>query len=251
MRTPSFRLDGKRALVVGASSGIGQACAIALGEYGASVQVVARRIAALNETVQAIQALGGHASATALDITDIAQTEGWIADHGPFDILINAAGTARHSAALETSEADFDVVVDLNFKSAYFVTRAVAKGLIEANKTGSLITISSQMAKIGGIDRAVYSASKHAIEGMTKSMAIEWGKHGIRINTICPTFIRTALTAPTFENPERVQWINQKIKLGRAGEVQDIMGTAVFLASDASALITGTALMVDGGWTAG
>ena len=251
MQTPSFRLDGKRALVVGASSGIGQACAVALGEYGAQVTVAARRKDALLETVQKISELRGDAEVAPLDIADVTATENWVAKNGPFDILVNSAGSAKHSPALETTEADFDLVSGLNIKSAYFLTRAVAKGLVSAGKGGSLINISSQMAKIGGIDRAVYSATKHAIEGMTKSMAIEWGVHDIRVNTICPTFIRTELTAPTFENPERAAWINEKIKLNRVGEVEDIMGATVFLASDASAMITGSALMIDGGWTAG
>lgn len=138
----------------------------------------------------------------------------------------------------------------INLRGAYFVTRAVARKLVAAGRTGSLINISSQMAHVGGIDRAVYSATKHAVEGFTKSMAIEWGKHGIRVNTICPTFIRTPLAEQTFANPDRVRWIEEKIKLGRIGELEDIMGPVTFLASDAAAMITGSALMVDGGWTA-
>jgi NAD(P)-dependent dehydrogenase (short-subunit alcohol dehydrogenase family) len=126
----------------------------------------------------------------------------------------------------------------------------VAAGLVAAGRPGSLINISSQMAHVGGIDRAVYCATKHAVEGFTKAMAIEWGPAGIRVNTICPTFILTPLTQATFDNPDRRAWIEEKIKLGRAGRVEDIMGAVVFLASDASALVTGTALMVDGGWTA-
>jgi NAD(P)-dependent dehydrogenase (short-subunit alcohol dehydrogenase family) len=145
---------------------------------------------------------------------------------------------------------DFDAVSGLNFRAAYFLTRTVAARLLACGKPGSLINISSQMAHVGGIDRAVYAATKHAVEGMTKSMAIEWGPHGIRVNTIAPTFIRTALTAVTFANPERAAWITQKIKLGRIGEVTDIMGAVAFLASDAASLITGTSLIVDGGWTA-
>ena len=121
----------------------------------------------------------------------------------------------------------------------------------EAGRPGSLINISSQMAKVGGIDRAVYCATKHAVEGFTKAMAIEFGPLGIRVNTICPTFILTPLTKSTFDNPERRAWIEGKIKLGRVGEVEDIMGAVAFLASDASALVTGTSLLVDGGWTAG
>lgn len=249
-RTPSFRLDGRRALVAGASSGIGEAAAVALAEAGAAVTLVARRADALDRLGEEMAARGWTAEALPLDIADIAATGAAIAARGPFDILVNSAGLARHGPALETEEADYDAVAGLNVKAAYFLTRAVARGLAEAGKPGSLINISSQMAHVGGIDRAVYCATKHAVEGFTKSMAIEWGPRGIRVNTLCPTFIRTPLTEQTFSNPERVRWIEEKIKLGRTGEVTDIMGAVVFLASDASALVTGTSLLVDGGWTA-
>jgi NAD(P)-dependent dehydrogenase (short-subunit alcohol dehydrogenase family) len=249
-KTPSFRLDGKRALVAGASSGIGLACAVALAEAGAEVTVAARRAEALDDLVTQLQAAGHNAKSMVLDVADVAGTQAAIAENGPFDVLVNSAGLARHSPAEDTTEADFDAVTGLNIKGAYFLTQAVAKGLMEADKPGSLINISSQMAKVGGLDRAVYSATKHAVEGFTKSMAIEWGKRGIRINTICPTFIVTPLTQSTFDRPERRAWIEDKIKLGRIGEVEDIMGGVVFLASEASSLITGTALMIDGGWTA-
>lgn len=249
-RTPSFRLDDKRALVAGASSGIGLACAVALGEAGAHVVLAARRRDKLDELAKQMTDNGMQAEALTLDVVDIAKTEAAIAEHGPFDILVNSAGLALHSPALDTQEADFDTVSDLNVKAAYFLTRSVAKGLIDAGRGGSLINISSQMAHVGGVDRAVYCATKHAVEGFTKAMAIEWGRQGIRVNTICPTFIRTALTEVTFANPERRKWIEEKIKLGRVGEVEDMMGAVVFLASDASAMVTGTALMVDGGWTA-
>ena len=248
-KTPSFRLDGKRALVAGASSGIGLACAVALGEAGAEVTLAARRVDTLNALVDEMKAAGMSASALPLDVSDVADTQAAVAANGPFDILVNSAGLARHSPAADTTEADFDVAADLNVKGAYFLTQAVAKGLLAAGKPGSLINISSQMAHVGGIDRAVYCATKHAVEGFTKSMAIEWGKAGIRINTICPTFILTDLTRPTFEDPEKRAWIEDKIKLGRAGEVEDIMGAVVFLASQASAIVTGTSLLVDGGWT--
>ncbi|MCP4207804.1 MAG: SDR family oxidoreductase [Shimia sp.] len=251
-KAPSFRLDGKRALVAGASSGIGLACAVALAEAGAEVTVAARRTGALEDLVAQLKEAGfsARARALAMDVSDVTATQAAVAEHGPFDVLVNSAGLARHSAAEDTSEDDFDAVAGLNIKGAYFLTQAVAKGLIEAGKPGSLINISSQMAKVGGLDRAVYSATKHAVEGFTKSMAIEWGKKGIRINTICPTFIVTPLTQSTFDRPERRAWIEDKIKLGRIGQVEDIMGGVVFLASEASSLITGTALMIDGGWTA-
>ncbi|WP_208350425.1 SDR family NAD(P)-dependent oxidoreductase [Pseudaestuariivita rosea] len=249
-KTPSFRLDGKRALVAGASSGIGLACAVALGEAGADVTVAARRRDALDDLVKAMQAQGMTARAMTLDIADVAATQAAVGSHGPFDVLVNSAGLARHSPAAETTGADFDAVADLNIKGAYFLTQAVAKGLIAAGRPGSLINISSQMAKVGGIDRAVYSATKHAVEGFTKSMAIDWGKHGIRVNTICPTFILTQLTQSTFDQPDKRAWIEDKIKLGRVGRVEDIMGAVQYLASDASAMVTGSALMIDGGWTA-
>ena len=249
-RTPSFRLDGRRALVTGASSGIGLGCAVAMARAGARTNLAARRKSELDQAVEAIRANGGSAEAVVLDVANIDAIDCVVSDLGPFDILVNSAGMARHSPALETTEPDFDAVADLNIKGAYFLTRAVARGLIAAQKPGSLINISSQMAHVGGYDRAVYAATKHAVEGFTKSMAIEWGSFGIRVNTICPTFILTDLTRSTFENSERAAWIKDKIKLGRAGEVEDIMGPVVFLASDASALITGSSLMVDGGWTA-
>ena len=158
---------------------------------------------------------------------------------------------AKHSPAVDTKENDFDDVLNVNLKGAYFITKEIAKKLIKEKKPGSLINISSQMAYVGGIDRAVYSASKHAVEGFTKAMAMEFGEKGIRINTICPTFISTPLTESTFKDPEKLRWIQSKIKLGRVGEIEDIMGAVVYLASDASSLVTGSSLMIDGGWTAG
>jgi len=249
-RTPSFQLNGKRALVSGASSGIGLACAAALAEYGAEVTLAARRLDRLTSLAEALRADGRNVRVLELDITDIAATETSVENAGPFDILVNSAGVARHGRASDTTVDDFDAVSDINIRAAYFLTRAVANGLLAAGRPGSLVNISSQMAHVGGTDRAVYCATKHAVEGFTKSMAIEWGKAGIRVNTICPTFILTELTQATFDDPEKRAWIEGKIKLGRAGTVEDIMGAVIYLASDASALVTGTAMMVDGGWTA-
>lgn len=249
-RTPSFRLDGRRALVAGASSGIGFACAVALADAGAEVVIAARRADELAARIADMAAEGLGATSIVMDVRDVDATRSTVERAGPFDILVNAAGLARHSAAVDTEADDFDTVSEINLRGAYFLNQAVARGLIAAGKPGSLMTISSQMGHVGGIDRAVYCATKHAVEGFTKAQAIEWGPKGIRVNTICPTFIRTALTEVTFQNPERLKWLKEKIKLGRVGEVEDIMGAVVFLASDASSLITGTALMIDGGWTA-
>ena len=249
-RTPSFRLDGKSALVAGGSSGIGLGCATALCDAGARVVVAARDQPQLDAAVTVLRDRGWDAGGLTLDITDLDATAAAVAAHGPFDVLVNSAGIARHSPVLETKQADFDAVMAVNLRGAYFLAQSVARGLVAAGRPGSLITISSQMGHVGGIDRAVYCASKFAVEGFTKAMAIEWGRHGIRVNTICPTFIRTPLTQVTFDDPERVAWIHEKIKLGRAGEVSDVMGAVIYLASDAGALVTGSALMVDGGWTA-
>ncbi len=254
LTTPSFRLDGRRALVTGAGRGIGEACAHALAQAGAHVTLVARSGAEIEAVRAAIAEAGGQAQAMRLDVTDpqavatciAAQT----AQHGPFDILVNNAGTNRPALITETLDADIDAVLDLNVKSALFVTREVARGLIAAGRPGSIVTVSSQMGHVGGPKRAVYCATKHAVEGMTKALAWELGGHGIRVNTLCPTFIETAMTAGSFADPAFRGYVESRIALGRVGQLRDIMGAVVFLASDAAAMVTGSALMVDGGWTA-
>lgn len=250
-RTPSFRLDGRRALVTGASRGIGLGCAVALAEAGAHVVCAARGQAALESAVAAVTQTGLSAEALLLDVDDPEAASAAITRGGPFDIFVSNAGLARHAPMVETAIADFDAVMNVNLRGSYFATQAVAKGMIAAGKAGSIITISSQMGHVGGQDRTVYAASKHAIEGMTKSAAIELGAHAIRVNTICPTFIRTPLAEQTLCRPDRAAWIASMIKLGRLGEVEDIMGAVVFLAGDAAAMITGASILIDGGWTAG
>ncbi|MEO0863982.1 MAG: SDR family NAD(P)-dependent oxidoreductase, partial [Pseudomonadota bacterium] len=225
-RTPPLDLTGKRALVTGASSGIGLGCAVALAEAGAHVVCAARRADVLANVVTAMTGAGHKAEALVLDQTDVDAVNA--AMDAPFDVVVNSAGLARHSAAIDTVPEDYDAVMNVNLRAAYFLSTVAARALMDAGRPGSIIHISSQMGHVGGIDRAVYCASKHGLEGMVKAMAIEWGKAGIRINTICPTFIRTALSQPTFDNPERFAWIMDKIKLPRAGEVSDIMGAVQF-----------------------
>lgn len=248
-RTPSFRLDGKRALVTGGSRGIGLGAAVALAEAGAHVVIAARGAKAMEEAVREMQDAGLSCEGQSLDVTDLDAVTAFFAGQEAFDVVANSAGLARHSAALETRAEDYDAVMGVNVRAAYFVAQQAAKGMV--GRGGSIIQISSQMGHVGGIERAVYCATKHAVEGMTKSMAIEWGPERIRVNTLCPTFIRTPLSEPTFADPEKLAWITSKIKLPRVGLVEDIMGAVVFLASDASGLVTGTSLLVDGGWTAG
>lgn len=248
-RTPSFRLDGKRAFVSGASSGIGQASAVALAEAGAHVVCAARGVERLEATVAALQERGASAEALVLDQSDLGALETVVRGQ-VYDVVVNAAGTAHPVEALQTTPEDFDRVMDLNLRSAYFLSVWAAEAMQKAGNRGAIIHISSQMGHVGGAGRTVYCASKFGLEGMIKAMAIEWGPAGIRINAVAPTFIRTPLTQKTFDDPERMAWINDMIKLGRPGEVADIMGAVLYLAGEAAALVTGTSLLVDGGWTA-
>jgi 2-deoxy-D-gluconate 3-dehydrogenase len=215
------------------------------------VVCAARGQAALDEAVAAMRGKGLSADCLAFDVEDISGAAVAIEASGPFDIFVSNAGLARHSPLTETTAEDFDAVVSVNLRGAYFATQAVARGMVAAGKGGSIISISSQMGHVGGVDRTVYAATKHAIEGMTKSAAIELAPHKIRVNTICPTFVRTPLAEQTLSNPERAAWIASKIKLGRVAELEDIMGAVVFFAGDAAAMITGASLLIDGGWTAG
>ena len=249
-RTPSFRLDGKRALVTGAGRGIGLACAASLAEAGAHVVLAARTGAEIEAASGAIRSAGWSAEAAPFDVTDLAAMREAIARLGPFDAFVNNAGGSRHAPFLDVAEADFDAIVDLNLRAAFFAAQAVARGLRDAGKPGSIINVSSQMGLVGGQRRSVYSATKHALEGMTKAAAIELGPLGIRVNTLCPTFIETPMTRPFFEEAAFRDWVLGNIRLGRVGQVEDLMGAVAYLASDASALVTGTSLIVDGGWTA-
>ena len=248
-QAPSTRLDGRRALVTGAGRGIGLAAATALAGAGAHVVLAARTSSEIEAAADAIRASGGTAEALPLDVGDVGTVRAAIARTGPYRILINNAGTNRPAAFVEVDEGDFDAVMDLNVKAAFFVAQAVARGMIAAGEGGSIVNVSSQMGHIGGARRSVYCASKHAIEGLTKAMAAELGAHKIRVNTVCPTFIETPMTRPFLADEAFKSSVLAKIKLGRLGQVEDVMGAIVYLASDASALMTGSALMLDGGWT--
>ena len=250
-RTPSFRLDGRRALITGGGRGIGLAAAAALAEAGAHVTLTARTSSEIEDAAESIRSDGGSADAIVLDMLDTAAVRNVVETTDPFDILINNAGTNRPKTMSETTEDDFDAVLDLNLRAAYFVAQAVTDTMLAAKIPGSIINISSQMGHVGGPLRTVYCSSKWAIEGLTKSLAMELGSHGIRVNSIAPTFIETPLAKEMLKDPAFREAVLSKIKLGRTGQVEDLMGAIVFLASDAAAMITGASLLVDGGWTIG
>jgi NAD(P)-dependent dehydrogenase (short-subunit alcohol dehydrogenase family) len=249
-RTPSFRLDGRRALVSGAGRGIGLAAAAALADAGAHVTLLARTAREIEAAAEAIRARGGAADTLVLDVLDADAAARAIAEREPFEVLVNNAGTNRPKPFADVTQDDFDAVLDLNVRAAFFLAQAVARRLMAAGRGGSIINVSSQMGHVGAANRTIYCASKWAIEGLTKAMAVELAPHGIRVNTLGPTFIETPLTRPFFEDAAFKASVLGKIKLGRIGQVEDLMGAILFLASDASALMTGSALVVDGGWTA-
>ena len=244
-KTPSFRLDGKRAIVTGSGRGIGLAAAAALADAGAEVTLVARTAVEIDA---AANAMGG--SASVLNVSDLTAVKTFFAERPAFNILVNNAGTNRPKPMIDVTEDDYDAVYNLNVKSAFFVAQACVRQMQKENISGSLIHIGSQMGHVGGPNRSLYCGSKWALEGMNKAFALDLAAYNIRSNTIAPTFIETPLIKPYFEDPVFKASVLSKIKLGRLGQVEDLMGAIVFLASDASALMTGTSMIVDGGWTA-
>jgi NAD(P)-dependent dehydrogenase (short-subunit alcohol dehydrogenase family) len=236
--------------VTGAGRGIGLAAAAALAEAGAAVTLVARSGDEIGTAVEVIRATGGDAEASVLDVADLDAVAAFFVERAAFDVLVNNAGTNRPKPMWEVTPDDYDAVLDLNVRSAFFVGQHCVKALLAAGKSGSLIHMGSQMGHVGGPNRSLYCASKWALEGMSKAFALDLAQHGIRSNTIAPTFVETPLTRPFFEDEAFKASVLAKIKLGRLGRVEDLMGAVLYLACDASALVTGTSLLVDGGWTA-
>jgi NAD(P)-dependent dehydrogenase (short-subunit alcohol dehydrogenase family) len=249
-QTPSFRLDGRRAVISGAGRGIGRAAAAALANAGAEVTLLARTHSEIEACAAQIRTAGGAATAVPLDVADIRAVQHFFESHPAFHVLVNNAGVNRPRPFLEVTMEDFDAVVSINLRSAFFVAQACAQQMKAESVAGSLIHMSSQMGHVGGGNRSLYCASKWALEGLNKSLAVDLAPFRIRSNTIAPTFIETPLSKPFLESAQFKAEVLTKIKLNRLGQVEDLMGAIIYLASDASLLMTGSSMVIDGGWTA-
>jgi len=252
----SFRLDGRTALVTGAGRGIGRAIALALAAAGAELVLVSRTKSQLDEVAREIASAGGKARVAPFDVTDTGAMRTAFAGLGHLDILVNNAGLNRPQPFLEVDEATLDQLLTLNIRAAFLVAQAAARLMVAPNGakqrgSGVIINMSSQMGHVGSErDRTVYVMTKHAVEGLTKAMAVELAPKGVRVVSIAPTFVQTPLTKPFFDDPETRKWILDRIPLGRGGSVEEVAQAVVFLASPAASLVTGSSLLVDGGWTA-
>jgi NAD(P)-dependent dehydrogenase (short-subunit alcohol dehydrogenase family) len=239
-----------RALVTGAGGGIGMGCAVALAEAGTDVVLVGRSRERLRDAATAVEAAGRAAELIECDVTDAAAVAETIAALGALDVVVNSAGANIPEPFLDVSEEHLDSLVALNLKGVFLVTQAAVRAMVAAGKPGTVINISSQMGHVGDANRSVYCATKHAVEGLTKALAVELAPRGIRVNTVAPTFVETPMTAPFFEDEGFRESVLARIPMGRLGSVEDVAGAVVFLASPAAGLITGASLLVDGGWTA-
>jgi NAD(P)-dependent dehydrogenase (short-subunit alcohol dehydrogenase family) len=251
---PSFRLDGEVALVTGAARGLGRAISLALADAGADVALGLRVPGTADDLVGEIEAMGRHAMAVPMDVTDLdaidAAVAAVVAHFGRLDILVNNAGLGPANPAEAVNEADFDLTMDVNVKGTFFTSQAAGRVMIRQGR-GRIVNLSSQAGFVALPTEAVYCASKAAVSHLTKCLAVEWGQFGVTVNAVAPTFIRTDGTAADLADPAFRTEVTERIAgLHRIGEPVDVAGGVVFLASPAASLVTGTTLMIDGGWTA-
>jgi NAD(P)-dependent dehydrogenase (short-subunit alcohol dehydrogenase family) len=244
------RLDGRVALVTGASHGIGLACARALAAKGCEVILISRNARDLEEVHRAFLSEGMKAKWFACDVCELDYFASLVSNLDRLDILVNNAGGNRPTAFLEVAREDFDWLVGLNVRSLFFASQAAMRKMVQLGTKGSIINMSSQSDHVGLPKRTVYCLTKHAVEGLTKALALEAAPFGIRVNTVAPTFVRTPMTENYFADPEFSEYVQARIPLGRWASPEDVADAVAFLASDAAASITGTSLRVDGGWTA-
>jgi len=249
-----FRLDGRSALVTGAGRGIGRACALALAQAGAEVWLAARTREEIDAAAAEIRASGGRAHAVACDVTSSSEVRSIVAAIPVLDVLVNNAGSNIPEPFVEVSEDHLDRLLDLNVRAAFLVAQAAARKMLEAperkSRGGAILNMSSQMGHVGAVNRSVYCLTKHALEGLTNAMALELAPHGIRVVAIAPTFIETPMTKPMMAKPQFSRWVLDRIPVGRMGQVEEVAAAVVFAASPAASFMTGSSLLVDGGWTA-
>ena len=251
VRTPPFRVDGRIALVTGAGRGIGMGCAVALAEAGADVVLVSRTAADLERVAERVSELGRSAETIVCDVADSEQVSKRLGSVPRIDILVTSAGTNVPEPFLDVRAETLDRLLALNVKGAFLASQAAARRMVAHGEGGAIIHISSDFGHVGSaLNRSVYCSTKHAIEGLTRSTALELAPHGIRVNSIAPTFVETPMTQPFLAEEGFRREVERSIPLGRIGRIEDVMGAVAFLASPAAALITGTSLLVDGGWTA-
>jgi NAD(P)-dependent dehydrogenase (short-subunit alcohol dehydrogenase family) len=243
-------VSGRVAVVTGAGRGIGRGCAIALAESGADVVAIARTRQEVESVAEEVEALGRGARAVVCDVTNARRLELVMRSLERVDVLVNAAGTNVPEPFLDVAESSLDALLAVNVKGTFLATQAAARRMVAAGNGGAIVNLSSQMGHVGAPRRSVYCATKHAVEGLTKALAVELAPHGIRVNAVAPTFVETPMTAPFLADEEFRADVLERIPLGRVGSVSDVAGAVVFLASPAAGLVTGASLLVDGGWTA-
>lgn len=250
---PSFRLDDRIVLVTGASRGIGKGLALALADAGALVAVTARNLDDAESVAEEVRRSGGRAGAYGLDVIDLASidraVESVVADHGAIDVLVANAGLGDNAPALDVTEEHWDSMLDTNLKGVFFTAKACARHMTERG-SGRIVAISSQASLVGIIDHVAYAASKGGLNQMVRVLALEWGPLGVTVNAVAPTFIHTPGTAERLDDPHYLASVVDRIPVGHVGQIADVAGAVVYLASDAGGMVNGSVLTVDGGWTA-